>query len=110
MQVHHGEGIANHTGPKPCGASREAGSEASAGERVGQPLSHDIVYVSDADMLKYMEGNTCGSAIASARRSDVVVDPGMRGRSLFGNREISGPTQPGQPGWVRIGKARSRSR
>ena len=39
MQVHYGEGIATHTGPKPCVVAREGTGEASAGERIGQPLS-----------------------------------------------------------------------
>jgi hypothetical protein len=39
VQVHYGEGVAFHTGPEPCVVAREDGSEASAGERIGQPLS-----------------------------------------------------------------------
>ena len=38
VQVHYGEGVAIHTGPKPCVVVREGGGEASAGERTGQPL------------------------------------------------------------------------
>ncbi len=38
MQVHCDEGIANHIGPEPCAVGREAGGEASAGVRIGQPL------------------------------------------------------------------------
>ena len=41
MQVQYGEGIAIHTGPEPCVVAREDGSEASAGERIGQPLSRE---------------------------------------------------------------------
>ncbi len=41
MKVRYGEGVAIHTGPEPCGAAREDGSEASAGERIGQPLSRE---------------------------------------------------------------------
>jgi group II intron reverse transcriptase/maturase len=39
MQVHCDEGVAIHIGPKPCAVVREGGGEASAGERIGQPLS-----------------------------------------------------------------------
>ena len=39
MQVHYGEGVAIHIGPKPCVGSREGDGEASAGECTGQPLS-----------------------------------------------------------------------
>ncbi len=39
MQVHRGEGIANHIGLEPCVSAREDVGEASVGERIGQPLS-----------------------------------------------------------------------
>ena len=38
------EGIASHTGPEPCVAVREDRGEASAGERIGQPLSRERTY------------------------------------------------------------------
>ena len=39
MQVRRDEGVAIHSGPEPCVADREAVSEASVGEHIGQPLS-----------------------------------------------------------------------
>ena len=39
MQVHYDEGVATHIGPEPCVGIREDVGEASAGERIGQPLS-----------------------------------------------------------------------
>ena len=42
MKVRHDEGVANHIGPEPCAAVREDGDEASAGEGIGQPSSHEI--------------------------------------------------------------------
>jgi hypothetical protein len=33
-----GEGVANHTAPESCAASREGRSEALTGDSVGQPL------------------------------------------------------------------------
>jgi hypothetical protein len=39
VKVRYGEGLAIHTGPKPCVGSREGAGEASAGEPTGQPLS-----------------------------------------------------------------------
>ena len=39
MQVHYGEGVANHTGPESCAVYREVCGEALTGERIGQPLS-----------------------------------------------------------------------
>jgi len=41
VQVHYGEGVANHTGPEPCDVTREGDGEASAGECIGQPLSRE---------------------------------------------------------------------
>ena len=41
VQVHYDEGLANHVGPEPCVFAREGNDEASAGERVGQPLSRE---------------------------------------------------------------------
>ena len=41
-------------------------------------------------MLDNTEGNMSGRDSASACRSGVVEDPGMCGRSLHGNREVSG--------------------
>jgi len=39
VEVLYSEGVATHTGPKPCVDPREGAGEASAGERAGQPLS-----------------------------------------------------------------------
>jgi hypothetical protein len=109
VQVHCGEGVANHTDPESCATYREVCGEALTGERAGQPLSHEIVLIQDADVVTYSEGKTDGCDNASARRSCVVGDPGMHGRSLFGNREISSLAICSQ-GVVRVGKARSHSR
>ena len=39
VQVHYGEGVANHTGPESCGCGREAAREALTGVRAGQVWS-----------------------------------------------------------------------
>jgi hypothetical protein len=109
VKVRHDEGVANRIGPEPCVVGREAGGEASAGDGVGQPLSRERIIVPGADAVAMAEGETDGRAIASARRPGVVRDPGMRRRSLYGNREISRLAGGSRPP-VRIGKARSRSR
>ncbi len=92
MKVHYGEGVAIHIGPEPCGGTREGSGEASAGERAGWPLSRERAIVPGADVVTVTEGHTNGRVSASARRPGVVRDPGMHGRSLRGNREISRPT------------------
>ena len=90
VQVHFEEGVAIHIGPEPCAGVREDVGEASAGEHIGQPSSREIVVIPGADAVYSSEGNTDGRANASARPPGVVLDPGMYGRSLRGNREISG--------------------
>jgi hypothetical protein len=67
MQVHYDEGAAFYIGPKPCAGIREDAGEASVGERVGQPLSHDRVAIPGADAVQEAEGHTEGRASASAR-------------------------------------------
>ena len=67
MQVHHDEGVAIRIGPEPCAGTREGVGEASAGERVGQPLSREINLVPGADAVCWAEGDAGGRAIASVR-------------------------------------------
>ena len=67
MQVHCDEGAAIHIGPEPCAGICEGVGEASAGERIGQPLSRENKIVPGADVLRITEGNTDGGIIASAR-------------------------------------------
>ena len=110
MQVHYDEGVAIHIGPEPCVAVREGGSEASAGERIGQPLSRVRYSSRRADAVRRAEGNTVGREIASA----MTLRRGQRPwhvRTLL-VREPGDPTtdrrRRADP--ARIGKARSRSR
>ena len=88
MKVHYGEGVATHTGPEscalrreasrealtdvapdPCAVLREDDCEASVGERIGQPLSREIVINSGADVVHLTEGKIGGRVTASARRT-----------------------------------------
>ena len=73
MQVHCDEGAALHIGPEPCTGIRADVGEASAGERIGQPLSRENKIVPGADVLINAEGNMDAGIIASAR-------PTRRGR------------------------------
>ena len=109
VQVHYDEGVANHIGPKPCAVVREDIGEASAGDRIGQPLSHEIP-IPGADAVNKAEGNTDGCATASTH-------PARRGRSPWHVRTLLVrepgdlmPDQGGLPPLARTGKARSRSR
>ena len=110
MQVHYDEGVAIHIGPEPCVAVREGGSEASAGEGIGQPLSRVSNSSRGADAVRRAEGNTVGHVIASA----ATLRRGQRPwhvQTLLA-REPGDPTadrrRSAAP--VRIGKARSQSR
>jgi hypothetical protein len=88
VQVHCDEGVANHIGPAPCVGVREDSSEASAGERIGQPLSRERTFPGcrRRDPAGRQHGRT---RIASVRTPGVVEEPGMCVRSLHGNREVS---------------------
>jgi hypothetical protein len=109
VRVPYGEGVAIRIGPEPCVGTREGVGEASVGERIGQLWSRESKIVSGADVVEITEGEMDGSVIASTAQPGVVGDPGMCGRSLCGNREISGLASGGIL-LVRIGKTRSRSR
>ena len=103
MRVRHGEGIANHIGPEPCAVVREGIGEASAGDRIGQPLSRESEREPGADAVLIVEGNMDGCAIASARPARRGL-PGMCRRSLCGNREISCLTRAARRRWPAPGR------
>src|ERR1700704_3760171 len=65
MQESYGEGLAIHTGPELCGASREAGLEALVGVRAGRPLSPEISQSGVPTLSPCAEGNTLSSKSAS---------------------------------------------
>ena len=66
MKESYGEGVANHTGPKPCVGGREVVGEASAGARAGRVLSRESAKSGVPTASFSTEGNT-GRA-ANARR------------------------------------------
>jgi hypothetical protein len=67
VKVHCDEGVAIHIAPDPCADVREDVGEALVGERIGQPLSREIVINSGADAVHLTEGKIAGRVIASAR-------------------------------------------
>jgi hypothetical protein len=109
VQVHHEEGVATHLGPESCAGIREDVSEASTGERTGQPLSRETNLPSGADAFQIAEGNTDGHARASARTTRRGRRP-WHVRTLLGREpgDLASDRWPRLP--VRIGKARSRNR
>ena len=110
MRVRHDKGVANHIDPEPCAGIREDVGEASVGEHAGQPLSRERYEFRMPTPLDWRKATWMGATSQVPTRSGVVVDPGMHGRSLYGNREISGSAMASLEGMVRSGKARSRSR
>lgn len=110
MQVHYDEGVANHIGPQPCADIREDAGEASVGEHAGQPLSRERMFSRVSTLSTERKATRADAQTRAFVRPGVVADPGMYGRSLHGNREISGLAMTFTEGMVRSGKARSRSR
>jgi hypothetical protein len=108
VQVRCTEGLANHSGPESCAGIREGVSEALTGERAGQPLSCERLESRMPTRFETWKATRTGALARASGRSGVVEEPGMRGSSLYGNREILGLAGGASP--VRAGKARSRSR
>jgi hypothetical protein len=109
VQVPYDEGVATHIDPESCAVAREGLGEALTGERIGQPLSRERVLFWVPTPCIWRKATHPGAPSRAPGRPGVVRDPGMCGRSLYGNREISRSTVRQQPP-VRIGKARSHSR
>jgi hypothetical protein len=105
VQVHHGEGVATRTGPEPCAGAREGDGEASAGERIGQPLSRENLSNPGADVFVFTEGHMDGRVNASVRptrrgrrpwhvRTLFVREPGGLGLGL--RMDTAGPYRKGE--------------
>ena len=92
MQVRYDEGIAHHIGPEPCMSVREGRGEASAEDRTGQPLSRESYISQVPTLLNGRKAKRTGAPSRAPGRPGVVGDPGMCGRSLRGNRDISRST------------------
>ena len=110
MRVHCDEGTAYHIGPEPCVLLREGLREASAGDCAGQPLSRESIASRVPTLSSERKAKRMGATARVPVRPGVVKDPGMYGRSLHGNREVSRLAGGRSRRLVRIGKARSRSR
>jgi hypothetical protein len=109
VQVRYDEGLAIHIGPEPCVGVREGVGEASVGERTGQPLSCERRQSRVPTLYAERKASRSGALARVPERPGVVGDPGMCGRSLCGNREVSRSAGRPRAASVRAGKARSRS-
>ena len=105
VQVRCDEGIACHIGPESCAVHREVHGEALTGERIGQPLSRDSLFIPGANAVDMAEGNTSKRAIASTRtarrgrrpwhvRTLLAREPGDLGSDQL--REGAGPRREGE--------------
>jgi hypothetical protein len=114
MEVSYAEGVAN---PESCGAAREGGDEALAGERTGRVLSREInalprerQVLRDADAVEKV-----GRQHWTRRHRKVRPDPArsetpcMYLNILCGNREIARPPVEERAAG-RIGKSKDVSR
>lgn len=88
--------------------AREGLGEALTGERIGQPLSHESFRFQAPTRLGTWKATREGASLQAPKRLGGVVELGMCGRTLDGNREILALAGRRMP--VRIGKVRSRSR
>jgi len=111
MKIPYGEGLAICTGPEPCAASREVGSEALARGDVGWVLSRESAMSWAPTLWVRGEGNTVVGELASPHAGPAWSQtPSTRRSSLHGNWDISRLAGRPLATPVRIGKARSRSR
>ena len=104
MQVHYDEGIANHIGPEPCGATREGCGEASVGDRIGQPLSRESTSIWVPTRFCWWKAIRTGAPLQAPGRPGAVGDPGMCGRSSHGNREVSRLARAACRSWSASGR------
>ena len=106
MKESYDEGVASHVGPESCLDDPRGRGEALTGESAGGLLSSEITYFRTPTLWCEGEGNTDGRVgTRVADRPGGVIEPGMCGRFLRGNREISGVPR-GLPPRGRLVKAR----
>ena len=110
MKVLYSEGVATHTGPEPCVVVRKGEGEASAGERIGQPLSRERS-LNPSSRRRAKSGRRQGGARHRER-----LGPSARSETLAcADAPCLGTGRPCIRPFVlsravRVGKARSRSR
>ena len=89
MKESYGEGLANHTSLESCGDCSNVMAEALTEGSAGGLLSSEITSSRVPTTWSDGEGNTCCSVnMRVAERPGGVLEPGMCGHLLHGNREI----------------------
>ena len=69
MKESYRKGLANHPDPESCHFRRKTGMKALTGAHAGRVLSCEIIATGVPTSFSMAEGNTDGSANASARRT-----------------------------------------
>jgi hypothetical protein len=88
MKESYGEGLANHTSLKSCGNCSNVKAEALTEGSTGGLLSSEITYFRVPTTWSDGEGNMCCSDMRVAEQPGGVLEPGMCGHLLHGNRDI----------------------
>lgn len=88
MKESYGEGLANHTSLESCGNCSNAVAEALTEGSTGGLLSSEITNFRVPTTWSVWEGNTGCSVMQGTARPGGVVEPGMCGHLLRGNRDI----------------------
>ena len=89
MKELYGEGVATHTGPESCGATREDRVEALTGVRAGRVFSRERDFLRGADAVR-----RCGRLHPAHRYREMRRDPARSetpctyGNTSHENREI----------------------
>ena len=110
MKESYAEGLATHSGPKSCGATREGSIEALTGVRAGRVSSRERSKVRDADAVGIAEGTTAAHRHRKMRPGPARSQtPCTYGNISHENREVLGsPTADGAAG--RVGKSKDTRR
>jgi hypothetical protein len=97
MEESYGEGVASHTGPELCGASREAGLEALVGVRAGRPLSPEISSLGCRRCLLVRKATLCPARARAGQGPHGVADPAHARKHLA--------REPGDPRFLQAAPA-----
>src|SRR6059036_594471 len=106
MKESYGEGLATHTGPESCGATRKGGVEALTGVRAGRVFSRERESLRDADAVRRSGRHHPAHRHREMRRSPARSEtPCTYGNTSHENREI--PCPPAADGATgRVGKSK----
>lgn len=89
MKESYNKGLANHIDPESCLDDPRGRGKALTGENTGGLLSSENTAFQRSSQWLMHEDNTADNAMRVISRSGGIVEPGMCGRSLHGNRDTS---------------------